>query len=204
MTPSLGDSISVYLRKLLQGDRRGSQAIYKFADSLNIKDQVKKFSILNNSKSFLLLFSPQFTAEETEAQRCAKSLQSCLTLCDPMDCRLPGSSVHGIFQARVLEWLAIAFSTTRHTPRGKHNSKRHMHRNTHCNTIYNSQNMETTWMSTNRRMDKDVVFCILCVYIYIHNRMLFSRKKWNWVTCRGVDGPREFQTKWSKSEKDKY
>ena len=36
--------------------------------------------------------------------------QSCLTLCDPMDCSLPGSSVHGIFQARVLEWSAIAFS----------------------------------------------------------------------------------------------
>ena len=32
------------------------------------------------------------------------------TLCDPMDCSLPGSSVHGIFQARVLEWGAIAFS----------------------------------------------------------------------------------------------
>ena len=40
----------------------------------------------------------------------AKSLQSCLTLCDPMDCSLPGSCVHGIFQARVLEWGAIAFS----------------------------------------------------------------------------------------------
>ena len=37
--------------------------------------------------------------------------QSCLTLSDPMDCSLPGSSVHGIFQARVLEWRAIAFST---------------------------------------------------------------------------------------------
>ena len=37
--------------------------------------------------------------------------QSCLTLCDPMDCSLPGSSVHGILQARVLEWVAIAFST---------------------------------------------------------------------------------------------
>ena len=36
--------------------------------------------------------------------------QSCLILCDPMDCSLPGSSVHGIFQARVLEWGAIAFS----------------------------------------------------------------------------------------------
>ena len=36
--------------------------------------------------------------------------QLCLTLSDPMDCSLPGSSVRGIFQARVLEWGAIAFS----------------------------------------------------------------------------------------------
>ena len=36
--------------------------------------------------------------------------QSCLTLSDPMDCSLPGSSIHGIFQARVLEWGAIALS----------------------------------------------------------------------------------------------
>ena len=36
--------------------------------------------------------------------------QSCPTLSNPMDCSLPGSSVHGIFQARVLEWGAIAFS----------------------------------------------------------------------------------------------
>ena len=36
--------------------------------------------------------------------------QSCLTPSDPTDCGLPGSSVHGIFQARVLEWVAIAFS----------------------------------------------------------------------------------------------
>ena len=40
--------------------------------------------------------------------------QSCLTLRDPMDCSLPGSSAHGIFQARVLEWVAIAFSTSKH------------------------------------------------------------------------------------------
>ena len=36
--------------------------------------------------------------------------QLCLTLCDPMDCSLPGSSVYGIFQARILEWVAISFS----------------------------------------------------------------------------------------------
>ena len=40
----------------------------------------------------------------------AKSLQSCPTLCDPMDCSLPGSSIHGILQARTLEWVAISFS----------------------------------------------------------------------------------------------
>ena len=38
--------------------------------------------------------------------------QSCLTLSDPMDCSPPGSSIHGIFQARVLEWGATAFSAT--------------------------------------------------------------------------------------------
>ena len=43
--------------------------------------------------------------------------QSCLTLCDPMDCSLPGSSLHGILQARVLEWVAIAFSRGSSRPR---------------------------------------------------------------------------------------
>ena len=37
--------------------------------------------------------------------------QSCLTLCDPMDCSPPGSSVHGILQARILGWVAISSST---------------------------------------------------------------------------------------------
>ena len=40
----------------------------------------------------------------------AGAAQSCLTLCDPKDCSLPGSSVHGILQARILEWVAISFS----------------------------------------------------------------------------------------------
>ena len=44
------------------------------------------------------------------AAAAAKSLQSCLTLCDPMDGSLPGSPVPGILQARTLEWVAISFS----------------------------------------------------------------------------------------------
>ena len=49
------------------------------------------------------------------AAAAAKSLQSCLTLCDPIDGRPPGSSVPGILQARTLEWVAISFS--KHIPR---------------------------------------------------------------------------------------
>ena len=44
-------------------------------------------------------------------------VQSCPTLRDPMDCSLPDSSIHGIFQARVLEWVAIAFSSGSSQPR---------------------------------------------------------------------------------------
>ena len=58
-----------------------------------------------------------FLADQGELMPCtaaaaasaAKLLQSCPTLCDPTDCSLPGSSIHGIFQARVLEWVTITF-----------------------------------------------------------------------------------------------
>ena len=48
---------------------------------------------------------------------CAKSLQLCPTLCNPMDCSLPGSSVHGILQARILERVSISFSRGSSQPR---------------------------------------------------------------------------------------
>ena len=47
------------------------------------------------------------------AAAAAKSLQSCPTLCDPIDGCPPGSPVHGILQARTLEWVAISFSNAR-------------------------------------------------------------------------------------------
>ena len=47
----------------------------------------------------------------------AKSLQSCLTLCDPLDCSPPGSSVHGIIQVRILEWVAMSSSRESSQPR---------------------------------------------------------------------------------------
>ena len=51
-----------------------------------------------------------FLLQCMKAKSESKVSQSCLTLSDPMDCSLPGSSIHGILQARVLEWVAIAFS----------------------------------------------------------------------------------------------
>ena len=49
---------------------------------------------------------------DKESESESEVAQSCPTLSDPMDCSLTGSSIHGIFQARVLEWVAIAFSGT--------------------------------------------------------------------------------------------
>ena len=50
-----------------------------------------------------------------KGKRESEVAQSCPTLSDPMDCSIPGSSIHGIFQARVLEWIAIAFSGFSHS-----------------------------------------------------------------------------------------
>ena len=53
-----------------------------------------------------------FLLQCMKVKRESEVAQSCLTLSNPMDCSLPGSSIHGIFQARVLEWIAISFSNT--------------------------------------------------------------------------------------------
>ena len=52
-----------------------------------------------------------FLLQCTKVKSESEVAQLCLTLSDPMDCNLPGSYIHGIFQARVLEWVAIAFSS---------------------------------------------------------------------------------------------
>ena len=59
--------------------------------------------------SSLCIF-PEIPVVNTSPCKCAKSLQFCLTLCKPLDCSPLGSSVHGILQAGILEWVAIPFS----------------------------------------------------------------------------------------------
>ena len=74
-----------------------AKGLFRFSTSLCVN-----FGRLCHSRNWLI--------SSSAAAAAAKSLQSCLTLCDPMDCSLPGFSVHGILQARTLEWAAISFS----------------------------------------------------------------------------------------------
>ena len=68
------------------------------------------FRIMENHTLSKSLSSRTQEACDAESEDAAKSLQSCLTLCDPIDCSPPGSPVPGILQARTLEWVAISLS----------------------------------------------------------------------------------------------
>ena len=68
-------------------------------------------TMVTQAAAFRSIFNSSHTFPPTYKSEKAKVLvaQSCPTLSDPMDCSPPGSSVHGIFQARILEWVAISF-----------------------------------------------------------------------------------------------
>ena len=66
---------------------------------------------------FFTVFNSHKLFDKYCVLRAVRSLQLCLTLCDPMDCSLPGSFVHGISKARILEWVAIFYSKGSSRPR---------------------------------------------------------------------------------------
>ena len=67
--------------------------------------------------SFLYMWVSSFNNSICWKESESEVAQSCPTLCDSKDCSLPGFSVHGIFQARILEWVAISFSSVSSQPR---------------------------------------------------------------------------------------
>ena len=85
------------------------------------------------SKIGLLVFFLQMYDWWRRRESESEVAQLCLTLCDPMDCSPPGSSVHGIFQAIVLEWVAISFSKGSSQPRDRTRVSRIVDR---CFTIW--------------------------------------------------------------------
>ena len=91
---------------------------YSFTTLLQQCDKQAVTSIMPRSK---IIISYTFRCRK-EKSWCnltlsAKSLQSCPSLCDPMDCSTPSFSVHGILQARILEWVAISFFNRSSWPR---------------------------------------------------------------------------------------
>ena len=74
-----------------------------------------KFKALRLEASPPPLCALYYNLESEESE--SEVAQSCPTLCDPLDCSLPGFSVHGILQARILEWVAISFSGGSSGPR---------------------------------------------------------------------------------------
>ena len=103
------------------------------AGSIKWSRQQKAFVIYKDICFFLVMLSSLSPNEDDLKNACslwaelkevnlpscmhAKLLQSCPTLCDPMNCSLPGSSVHGILQARILEWVAMPYSSRSSWPR---------------------------------------------------------------------------------------
>ena len=63
------------------------------------------------------VFAAMFKMDNQQSESESEVAQSCPNLCDPVDCSSPGSSVQGIFQARILEWVAISFSRGSSWPR---------------------------------------------------------------------------------------
>ena len=89
-----------------------------------------------------------FLGQNSEAPMCFAWLvlclvtQSCLTLCDPMDCSPPGSSVHGILQARILEWVAMPSSGESSQPRDQTQVSRIAGR---CFTLWATREAQGYW-----------------------------------------------------------
>ena len=118
------------------------------------KFQMNNF-IVNWNKTCLLVRT-LFSVEPTAALLCGLSVlktkgksesevaQLCPNFCNPMDCSLPGSSVHGIFQARVLKWVAISFSRGSSWPRDRNWVSRIAGR---CFTTWATREAPTKWSS---------------------------------------------------------
>ena len=95
---------------------------------------------------------------ETQSESESEVAQSCPTLCDPMDCSLPGSSVHGMFQARLLEWVALSFS--RRSPRPR-DWTRVSHIVGRRFTVWATREDGDLWQMPHKRFSNDCVLNVL-------------------------------------------
>ena len=128
---------------------------------------------------------------------CAKLLQSCLTLYDPMDCSPPGSSVHGILQARILKWVALPSFRGSSQPRdqtqvpcvsciGGRVLYYQCHLGSPCSTILSSSWADLLWK---RRNLKDDCFLFLCFLIQKAGMRVWMLNAGLFTGIRGSQAP---------------
>ena len=109
--------------------------------------------------SFMLYFLPSALVQHISCTLCVTVAQLCLTLCDPMDCSLLGSTVHGILQARVLEWVVIFFSIIY--------INTHTHTHTHIYIhIYNFYEKTRCWIF--------VMYFCYCIVINAYWQLMYN------------------------------
>ena len=145
-------------------------------------------------------------------------IQSCLSLSDPMDCSPQGSSIHGIFQTRVLEWVAIAFSrktvwkflnktrnkttmwpknsTARHIPWGKQNWRRHMY------PIASLFTVPRTWKQPRCPSKDEWIKKLWCIYTMEYHSVI-KMNTFESVLMRWINLEPTVQIEVSQKEKDK-
>ena len=105
---ALGTVISIFIL-VLPGKYCNLTTLYFYLLFLVLLLYICYVHIRFNPTILCYNFCPENVSLKEMKTMCSVA-QSCLTLCDPMDCSLPGSSVHGISQARILEWVAISSS----------------------------------------------------------------------------------------------
>ena len=96
---------------------RGQAVLLEQVPNSKIPDKVLPKVMLPQGRVLRAISARVGPVDCLRVRMCGKSLQLCLTLCDPMDCSPPVSSAHGILQARILEWVAISFSRGSSPPR---------------------------------------------------------------------------------------
>ena len=97
-----------------------SEEFWSAGEALEHPDTwVKHLKSRKSIKSFIYLVSIIYFCIPINFACMYVCVQSCPTLCDPMDCSPPGPSVHGILQARILEWIAISYSRGSSRPRNQ-------------------------------------------------------------------------------------
>ena len=109
--------MAVAFNKRLLQENHTSVVFVWIINTLNFS---KFHTVLDLNRVWWNLFSVKLHQEIQICEvKVCEVAQSCPTVCDPTDCSLPGSSIHGIFQARVLEWVAISFSRGSSWPRDR-------------------------------------------------------------------------------------